>query len=136
MAEIKQEVLDEVVKTEANEEKSQDVKQEIKTEDVKTEPNEEKTSSDGPNNEKTGGDVSDVKPNTDLDDKIIRQVEVRVNSIASIGFLSTFKLLFFISSTTLGTITSQGTSFWVSKFFLMMVGSLFQPCSSLPAFHN
>lgn len=86
MAEIKQEVLDADVKTEANDEKSQDVKQEIKTEDVKTEPNEEKTPSDGPNNEKTGGDVSDVKPSIDLDDKIIRQVEVRANSIACIRY--------------------------------------------------
>nr|CAG4637323.1 EOG090X0CQA [Ceriodaphnia reticulata]SVE73173.1 EOG090X0CQA [Ceriodaphnia reticulata] len=75
MAEIKTEIVEENVKTELNEEKTPDIKQEIKTEDVKTEPNEEKISAYGPNNEKTGGDVGEAKPTTELEDKIIRQVE-------------------------------------------------------------
>jgi hypothetical protein len=90
MATIKQEVMDEVATTEAKENiETVAMEAVVKVETVvKTEPNEEKAqmdTSDGPNNEKAEADAANGKLTTgtnvngDLDDKIIRQVEVKKN---------------------------------------------------------
>lgn len=88
MATIKQEVMDEVATTEPKENiETEAMEAVVKVETVvKTEPNEEKTqmdTSDGPNIEKAEADAANGKLTTgtnvngDLDDKIIRQVEVK-----------------------------------------------------------
>ncbi len=93
MATIKQEILDEVTKTDPKNEniETETTEAVVKIETVvKTEPNEEKAqmdTSDGPNNEKTEADAANGKPitgtnvNTDLDDKIIRQIEVKKKTL-------------------------------------------------------
>jgi hypothetical protein len=86
MATIKQEVSDEV-KTETNEANiKMETTEPVTKVVVKTEPNEEKMgmdTSDGPNNEKTETDAANgklttsINANSNLDDKIIRQIEVK-----------------------------------------------------------
>lgn len=104
MATVKQEISDVVIKTEAKEET---IKHESPEVAIKAEPKEEKAVeiTDGPSKIKTEGDVTNgnavtsVDGNTELDNKIIRQVEVRRNLLSceyelSNSFFSVFQYYF------------------------------------------